>query len=95
MFESNGSEINITSTKPYTGYLDQGTQHIEARSIFPTGKMPKKWAKSILWTRKKMSEEDAEKQLGEMEDEDVKKMAEEHDEKLSKLAAEEEEKCIS
>lgn len=45
--ESNGSEINITSTKPYTGYLDQGTQHIEARSIFPTGKMPKKWAKTI------------------------------------------------
>ena len=54
--ESNGSEINITSTKPYTGYLDQGTQHIEACSIFPTGKMPKKWAKTIDDTIEKVLE---------------------------------------
>lgn len=54
--ESNGSEINITSTKPYTGYLDQGTQHIEARGIFPVGKMPKKWEKTIDNTIEKVLE---------------------------------------
>lgn len=53
---ASGSEIDITSTKKHTGYLDQGTKYIEARSMYPTGKMPKKWAKTIDDTIEKVLE---------------------------------------
>lgn len=44
--EARGSEISITSTKPYTGFLDKGTKYIEARPMVPST-LPKKWSKQI------------------------------------------------
>lgn len=54
---ASGSEIDITSTKKHTGYLDQGTKYIEARSMYPTERLPSKWSKQIDNTIEKVLEE--------------------------------------
>lgn len=54
--EAKGSEILISSTKPYTGYLDQGTQYIEARQMYDQDRLPSKWANQIDSTIEKVLE---------------------------------------
>lgn len=54
---ASGSEIDITSTKKHTGYLDQGTKYIEARSMYPTENLPSKWSNQIDKTIEKVLEE--------------------------------------
>ena len=54
--EARGNEILITSTKPYTGYLDQGTQYIEARQMYDQDRLPSKWANQIDNTIEKVLE---------------------------------------
>lgn len=54
--EAKGSEILITSTKPYTGYLDQGTKYIEARQMYDQDRLPSKWANQIDSTIEKVLE---------------------------------------
>ena len=54
---ASGSEIDITSTKKHTGYLDQGTKYIEARSMYPTERLPSKWSNQIDKTIEKVLEE--------------------------------------
>lgn len=54
--EARGSEILITSTKPYTGYLDQGTRYIEARQMYDQDRLPSKWANQIDSTIEKVLE---------------------------------------
>ena len=38
-----GNEISITSSKPYTGYLNYGTQYMKPREIYPENYFPKSW----------------------------------------------------
>lgn len=54
--EAKGSEILISSTKPYTGYLDQGTKYIEARQMYDQDRLPSKWANQIDSTIEKVLE---------------------------------------
>ena len=54
--EARGNEILITSTKPYTGYLDQGTQYIEARQMYDQDRLTSKWANQIDSTIEKVLE---------------------------------------
>lgn len=54
--EAKGSEILISSTKPYTGYLDQGTRYIEARQMYDQDRLPSKWANQIDSTIEKVLE---------------------------------------
>jgi len=54
--EARGNEILISSTKPYTRYLDQGTQYIEARQMYDQDRLPSKWANQIDSTIEKVLE---------------------------------------
>ena len=54
--EAKGSEILISSTKPYPGYLDQGTKYIEARQMYDQDRLPSKWANQIDSTIEKVLE---------------------------------------
>jgi len=54
--EAKGSEILISSTKPFTGYLDQGTKYIEARQMYDQDSLPSKWVNQIDSTIEKVLE---------------------------------------